>query len=268
MWVAAKIEIELSHSAQDLLIWDGSAPIVQTVFLQISPIARGTWIVTLLFTKLALSSIKHALQGIALNNDGTVKNEGILSNLYKGQLGFIGQAINHRSEGLSVDVDGLQARVSQKIWIQFSSLVLIFVFRLGSTVTALRQLMLYQNFIKYLSQSTWLKENQMENVAHINQLTTNSNPLSQADNTGLPVGLRIYTKAKISTEYGSGSLTLINIKGRPGDRWMHHMCLNCCRFGDTIWHIHFSYIPSKSTISEILQSQRKHCHRIKRTYTL
>ena len=162
------------------------------------------------------STVEHALRGIALNNDGTVKNEGILSNLYKGQLGFIGQAINHRSEGWPVD--GLQARVSQKIWIQFSSLVLIFVFRLGSTVTALRQLMLYQSFIKYLSQSTCLKENQMENVAHINQLTTNSNPLSQADNTGLPVGLRIYAKAKIATEYGSDSLTLINIKGRPGDR--------------------------------------------------
>ena len=117
---------------------------------------------------------------------------------------------------MSVDVDGLQARVSQKIWVQFLSLDSIFVFRLGSTVIALQQLMLYQNFIKDLSQSTYLTENQMENVAHINQLTTNSNPLCQADNTGLPVGLRIYAKAKIATEYGSGSLTLI--KGRPGDR--------------------------------------------------
>lgn len=129
------------------------------------------------------------------------------------------------------------------------------MFRLGSTVIALRQLMLYQSFIMYLSQSTCLTENQMENVAHINQLTTNSNALSQADNTGLPVGFKIYAKAKISTEYGSGSFTLI-------------ICV--------------SHIPSKSTtlISILnalhlwqyqkyyLQSQQKHCHRIKRIYTL
>lgn len=223
MGVVAKIE--LSCSAKDLSNRDGSAPIEQTVVLQITSIARGAGIGCgvlpndlLLFVREA-SIVEHALQGIALNNDGGVKNEGILGNLSRGRLGFIGQAINHRSEGRSVD--GLQARVSQKIWNQFSSLDSMFVIRLGSTVTALREF----NALSKLHEVP-LSKYLLDGKADGSYQSINSNPLSQTDNTGLPVGFRIYVKAKMNasqlqaitasaTEYGSGGFTLI--KGPPGE---------------------------------------------------
>jgi len=223
MGVVAKIE--LSRSAKDLSIQDGSAPIEQTAVLQIRPIARGARIECgvlpndlLLFVR-DLSVIEHALRGMALNDNSGP--EGILGNLSKGRLGFIGQALNRRSEGRSAD--GMQARVSQKIWNQFSSLDSMLVIRLGSTVTALRE---WHALVKLheVPLSNYLLDGKVDVECGPYQ-STNSDPLSQADNAGLPVGFRIYVKAKMNTsqlqaitasvtEYGSGGFTLI--KGPPG----------------------------------------------------
>ena len=138
MGVAAKVEV--SRSAKDLSVDGGNvstSPMEQTVVLRVRPTEKGASIGCpvcphdlLLFVREA-SIIELALRGKA--NVSTEGNSSILgtAQLSKGRLGFIGQALNHRSRS----VDGLLARASQRLWSQFSSLDELFVIRIGSNIT-------------------------------------------------------------------------------------------------------------------------------------
>jgi hypothetical protein len=138
MGVGAKVEV--SRSAKDLSVDGGNvstSPMEQTVVLRVRPTEKGASIGCpvcphdlLLFVREA-SIIELALRGKA--NVSTEGNSSILgtAQLSKGRLGFIGQALNHRSRS----VDGLLARASQRLWSQFSSLDELFVIRIGSNIT-------------------------------------------------------------------------------------------------------------------------------------
>eukprot|EP00804_Cyclotella_cryptica_P009981 CCRYP_015418-RA/>CCRYP_015418-RA protein AED:0.07 eAED:0.07 QI:522/1/1/1/1/0.83/6/1172/1208 len=234
--IAAKVE--RSRSAKDLSIESGSgsttALVEPTVVLHVRSIIRGGGLGCpvcpndlLLFVREA-NIVELALRGKVFEDiDDCATESGVLclGKFSKGRLGFVGQALNHRSRS----IDGLIVRASQETWSRFSSLDEMFVIRIGSNVTALRECNALSRvdgvpLSKYLLDGkTNSSEDEHDSYAVVNSTNvTKFDPLSQS---GLPVGFRIYVKSKMnssqlqaitasSREYGCGGFTLI--KGPPG----------------------------------------------------
>lgn len=136
--VAAKVEV--SRSAKDIPGGTSTTTSLEpTVVVVLRPITRGAGIGSpvntndlLLFVHQS-STIELALKGTAFDAiDAAAANSFYgKRQMPQGRLGFVGHALNHRSRS----VDGLLARVSQKLWSQFASLGEMFVIRIGSNVT-------------------------------------------------------------------------------------------------------------------------------------
>ncbi|KAL9184986.1 hypothetical protein ACHAXT_002763 [Thalassiosira profunda] len=229
----AKVELARSAGAPSSTGEDSSSCLEPTVVVHIRPpfksaslggaVAKNDLILFVHQT----STIEQALRGKAFAPNGESGTD-TLSNILEGRLGFVGHALNHRSRS----VDGLLVRVSKKHWIQFSLLDELYVIRVGSNVTALRE-------FNALSQTDTIPlATQLLGGKAAKQLgsgqtafakgpetSSKADPLALGGHGALPVGFRIYTKSKMNasqlnaitasaSEYGSGGFTLI--KGPPG----------------------------------------------------
>ncbi|KAL7529068.1 hypothetical protein ACHAXR_002781, partial [Thalassiosira sp. AJA248-18] len=235
MGVAARVEP--SRTARDHLSSDGANSLEPTVVVHVRASAKGAGIGCavakndlLLFVHQP-SILERALRGKAF--EAEVSNV-TLQKLPQGRLGFVGHALNHRSRS----VDGLLARVSQKCWSQFASLNEMFVIRIGSNVTALREFNALSRadtipLTKYIldGKTTNKRGNSTPRLAEhtttdegSDEASAKYDPLAFGGNS-LPVGFRIAVKGKMNpsqlhaitasaTEYGEGGFTLI--KGPPG----------------------------------------------------
>jgi len=155
--------------------------------------------------------VELALRGIAFDA-GSDSSTSHLTQLTKGRFGFIGRALNHRSSS----VDGLLVRVSQKLWAQFSSLNELFVIKIGSNVTAVREFNALMRVDK-LPLNKYL----LGGKVAIEQ--DGQQPKGKVLDE-LPIGFQTFLKSKANSsqldaisaaarEYGAGGFTLI--KGPP-----------------------------------------------------
>ena len=233
--MGAVVKVELSRSARDLpgdsKGGSNTTPLEPTVTLHLRSMTRGASIGSpvgpndLLILVREASIVEMALRGNALNNsDGIAANKSVMQDLTKGRLGFVVHALNRRSRS----IDGLLVRASQSGWDQFSTLEEMYVIRIGSNVTALREFNALVRLdevplSKYLLNGK--KCSAEETLSHSVDNIANEAKVDPLSQSGLPVGFRIYVKSKMNasqlqaitasaTEYGSGGFTLI--KGPPG----------------------------------------------------
>jgi hypothetical protein len=214
--MGAVVKAEVSVSARTASDYDEeSAPMEPTVIIRLK---RGSGIGCqvfsndlLLFTPTS-STVELALRGMALNsvNDSSVSH---LTHLSKGRLGFVGRALNHRSGS----VDGLLVRVTQKLWTQFSALTELFVIKIGSNITAIREFNALMRVDKLPLNSYLLGAKAAADQP-------DRQPKGQVLDE-LPVAFQTFLKSKANQsqldaisaaarEYGDGGFTLI--KGPPG----------------------------------------------------
>ena len=214
--MGAVVKAEVSVSARTASDYDEeSAPMEPTVIIRLK---RGSGIGCqvfsndlLLFTPTS-STVEVALRGMAFNsaNDSSVSH---LTHLSKGRLGFVGRALNHRSGS----VDGLLVRVTQKLWTQFSALTELFVIKIGSNITAIREFNALMRVDK-LPLNSYLLD------AKAAADKPDRQPKGQVLDE-LPVAFQTFLKSKANQsqlgaisaaarEYGDGGFTLI--KGPPG----------------------------------------------------
>ncbi|KAL7551881.1 hypothetical protein ACHAWF_015092 [Thalassiosira exigua] len=234
MGVVAKVE--LSRTARDLSSSnDNVGTLEPTVVVHIRSAAKGAGIGSTVAKNDLILFVHHppiivqALRGKAFESSDGSRNEN-LQKLPQGRLGFVGHALNHRSRA----IDGLLVRVSQKHWTQFSSLEELFLAKIGSNVTALREFnalsrsdeIPLSKFILDGKASTESDTDKPKNMVQAapNETSTKHDPLAVGADA-LPVGFRIFTKSKMNpsqlhaitasaSEYGDGGFTLI--KGPPG----------------------------------------------------
>ena len=158
------------------------------------------------------SSVELALRGIAFDAE-SVSSGSHLTHMKKGRFGFIGRALNHRSGS----VDGLLVRVSQKLWTQFSSLNELFVIKIGSNITAVREFNALMRIEKLP-----LNEYLLQGKGNVDQ---DNQQLKSKALEELPIGFQAYLKSKANSsqldaisaaarEYGKGGFTLV--QGPPG----------------------------------------------------
>jgi len=205
----SEVKAELSTSARTSSDEGESAPMEPTVIVRLK---RGAGIGCQIFPNDLLlfsptvSAVERALRGIAFDT-------GNDSSLTKGRFGFIGRALNHRSSS----VDGLLVRVSQKLWAQFSSLKELFVIKVGSNITAVREFNALMRVDK-LPLNKYLLDGKMATKQDGQQ--QKGKILDE-----LPMGFQKFLKSKANSsqldaisaaarEYGEGGFTLI--KGPPG----------------------------------------------------
>ncbi|KAL7464961.1 hypothetical protein ACHAXS_005292 [Conticribra weissflogii] len=230
----ASVKLETARSVKELPPSDilgsnlsstnSTSSMEPTVALQVRPIIRGAGIGSpvcthdlLLFARQP-TTIELALRGKAFN----ALDAGSVGVVKLGRMGFIGHALNSRNRS----IDGLIVRVSKKCWDQFSSLDEVFMIKIGSNITALREFNALSRadsipLTKYLLDG---KVGDKDSIQHDLQTSSQFDPLAASGNA-LPVGFRIFIKSKMNTsqlaaitaaarEYGDGGFTLI--KGPPG----------------------------------------------------
>ncbi len=221
--MGSEVKAEVSVSARTSSDEGESVPMEPTVIVRLK---RGASIGCqvfpndlLLFSPTA-SAVERALRGIAFD-------AGNDSSLTKGRFGFIGRALNHRSSS----VDGLLVRVSQKLWSQFSSLNELFVIKIGSNVTAVREFNALMRIDK-LPLNKYLLDG--KGVTKQKGQQSKGKVLDE-----LPMGFQTFLKSKANSsqldaisaaarEYGEGGFTLI--KGPPGECfcvYMRYLCKVC-----------------------------------------
>jgi len=214
--MGSEVKAEVSTSARSSSDYEGeSAPMEPTVIVRLK---RGASIGCQVFPNDLLlfsptsSAVELALRGIAFDA-GSDSSASHLTQLTKGRFGFIGRALNHRSSS----VDGLLVRVSQKLWAQFSSLNEMFVIKIGSNVTAVREFNALMRVDK-LPLNKYLMGRKMATEQDGQQ------PKGKVLDE-LPIGFQTFLKSKANSsqldaisaaarEYGEGGFTLI--KGPPG----------------------------------------------------
>ena len=214
--MGSEVKAEVSTSARSSSDYEGeSAPMEPTVIVRLK---RGASIGCPVFPNDLLlfsptsSAVELALRGIAFDA-GSDSSTSHLTQLTKGRFGFIGRALNHRSSS----VDGLLVRVSQKLWAQFSSLNELFVIKIGSNVTAVREFNALMRVDK-LPLNKYL----LGGKVAIEQ--DGQQPKGKVLDE-LPIGFQTFLKSKANSsqldaisaaarEYGAGGFTLI--KGPPG----------------------------------------------------
>ena len=243
-------KVELSRSARDhhLSSSEGANSSDQTVVVHIRagagighPIHKND---LLLFVHQS-STVKRALQGKVFEDPNGEAGNETLHKHQQGRFGFVGHAINQRDRS----VDGLLVRVAKKYWSQFSALSEMFIIRIGSNVTAVREFNALSRLdsiplSKYVLDAKTSNTKQRSNIKpqktgllmgkdQSEKTTSTFDPLA-AEGNSLPVGFRIYIKSKMNpsqqqaitasaTEYGDGGFTLI--KGPPGNIYL--ISLHC-----------------------------------------
>ena len=219
-----EVKAEVSTSARTSSDYEGESSLMEpTVIVRLK---RGASIGCQIFPNDLLlfsptsSAVELALRGIAFEAASKPSSSHL-----KGRFGFVGRALNHRSGS----VDGLLVRVSQKLWTQFSSLNQLFVIKIGSNVTAVREFNALTRVDK-LPLNKYLLDGKLHAKQDGQQLE--GEVLDE-----LPAGFQTFLKSKANSsqlnaisaaarEYGEGGFTLI--KGPPGKFTLCiHSCIMC-----------------------------------------
>jgi senataxin len=167
----------------------------------------------------------------------------------KGRLGFVGRALNHRSGS----VDGLLVRVSQKLWTPFSALSELYVIKIGSNITAVREFNALMRVPK-LPLKKYLLDAKI--AANQEDRQQKGQVLDE-----LPVAFQTFLTSKSNSsqldaisaaarEYGNGGFTLI--KGPPGEYtiYIHPRTVIRC-----LLHAHQLTTASNILLPQVLANQ-------------